>query len=84
MRISPKEQQAIRTIVELGNQFGFGNLMAHLQSAWAKTLMDRDGFDETTAQEATNNRKGYPVKMHHDLMYDGYWDETGERYKGQK
>jgi hypothetical protein len=81
VRISPKEQEAIRIIVELGNQFGFGNLMAHLQSAWTEKLMSQYGFDEATAQRATQNREGYPVKMHQDLMLDGYWDETGNRYK---
>jgi hypothetical protein len=81
MRISPKEQEAIRTIVELGNQFGFGNLMAHLQAAWTEKLMSEYGCDETTAQRVTQNREGYPVKMHQDLMLDGYWDETGNRYK---
>ena len=79
MRISKHEQQAIKTVVDLGRVHGFGNLIAHLRSAWAKTLVDQ-GVDEKTAMGGFG-KGGYLIKMHLDLMERGEWDETGESYR---
>lgn len=77
MNISAGEQEAIKTVVSLGKQYGYGNLISHLQSAWAKHLMDEYGTDEKAAMRGES---GYSVKMHLDLMNNGCWDETGKRY----
>ncbi len=80
MHISAKEQDAIKTVVRLGEQFGFGNLMSHLSSAWAAKLVE-DGMEEASAIAHTGCREGYPIAMHKDLMNGGQWDQTGERYR---
>lgn len=80
MKISKHEQQAIRTVVDLGKVHGFGNLIAHLRSAWALYLIEGDYLDEKTAMSGVG-KDGYPVKMHLDLMEHGEWDETGESYR---
>jgi hypothetical protein len=40
--------------------------------------MDEHGFDEASARRGQDC---YPVKMHLDLMNNGEWDETGDRYR---
>jgi hypothetical protein len=77
-KISKAEQAAIRQVVEHGRAFGFGNLITHLQTAWAVSLMEQ-GMDEETARHASGG--GYPLLMWRDLMERGEWDETGKRYK---
>jgi hypothetical protein len=78
MKISRLEQDAIRRAVEAGRDFGYGNMISHLQSAWVKHLID-GGMDPETA--ARHGAGGYPVQMHLDLLERGEWDETGQRYK---
>lgn len=79
MKISKQEQHAIRTVVELGARWGFGNLITHLRTAWMERLMTVEGLPKTAAQDAAGG-PGYPLQMHKDLMERGEWDETGERY----
>ena len=80
MRISEAERQAIKDVINAGASFGYGNMISHLQSAWAMTLIDRHGFTETQARESSGGN-GYPFRMQEDLIVRGEWDETGERYK---
>lgn len=79
MNISKEEQEAIKLVIIIGKKYGYGNMMAHLSSAWAKSLMDQYQFDEKSAIEAAHGL-GYPVKMHLDLVNNGKWDETGKSY----
>ena len=79
MKISASEQEAIRTVIALGELHGFGNLISHLQTAWAKRLM-RGGISEDGARAGSGGR-GYPFKMQDDLIERGEWDETGARYR---
>ena len=79
MRISDEEQDAIRTVLRLGARFGYGNLMAHLATRWAETLMTDYGMDEASARAASLH-PGYPFEMQEDLLLRGEWDETGKRY----
>lgn len=79
MRISKEEQEAIRTACDLGSRFGYGNLISHLQSAWAKSLMAGYGMSEKEARGGAGGG-GYPLAMHEDLLERGEWDETGVRY----
>ena len=78
MKISIAEQQAIRTVLALGEQFGYGNLIAHLNTAWARRLM-RSGVSEKVARLSTHG-DGMPFKMQDDLVERGEWDESGKRY----
>ena len=79
MRISEDERRAIRTVLGLGEEWGYGNLIPHLQTGWARRLM-RNGLPEESAREASGGR-GYPFKMQDDLLELSEWDETGARYR---
>ena len=82
MRISEAERLAIVTVLKLGAEHGYGNLMSHLATGWAKSLVDGYGMDEASARRAAV-LPGYPFAMQADLIERGEWDETGERYKGR-
>ncbi len=79
MRIPDTEREAIIAVIESGKRFGFGNLISHLQTAWARRLVEEEGFPEKVAREASGG-SGYPFKMQDDLLLSGEWDETGKRY----
>ena len=79
MKISVDEQIAIRTVIAYGDEHGYGNLISHLQTAWARKLVEQ-GFDEKGARLAAGGQ-GYPFKMQDDLLQRGEWDETGKRYR---
>ena len=83
MNISREEQEAIRATLQAGARFGYGNLISHLQTAWAKMLIDEYGLSETTARKAALG-PGYPFEMQKDLIERGEWDETGKRYREAK
>lgn len=80
MKIPPGEQVAIRQAIAAAKRFGFGNLIAHLQTAWAKELMCM-GMDEAGARRHSGGH-GYPFLMQDDIVERGEWDCTGERYRG--
>lgn len=80
MKISRAEQIAIQEVLAYGEAHGYGNLITHLQTAWAARLM-RSGISEKAARAATaRDGGGYPFKMQEDLIERGEWDETGQRY----
>lgn len=79
MRISDDERRAIADVLRHGETFGYGNLIAHLQTAWALLLMQRYGLSEKDARATTGS--GYPFLMQRDLVERGEWDETGESYR---
>ena len=54
------EKEAVLKAISIAEQYGYGNLIAHLQRIWAKKLMN-DGIDKEGVGEATNSRTGYPV-----------------------
>jgi hypothetical protein len=84
MRISEAERLAIQDVLAYGETHGYGNLIAHLQTAWAARLM-RSGLSETAARRATGrDGAGIPFLMQHDLIERGEWDETGKRYRTPK
>lgn len=84
MKISDAERIAIHEVLAYGEAHGYGNLITHLQTAWARRLM-RDGMDEATARAATaRDGSGYPFAMQDDLIERGEWDETGARYRARK
>src|SRR5262245_53432115 len=83
MKISEAERIAVQEVLAYGEAWGYGNLISHLQTAWARRLMG-DGLPEKAAREATNMRGGYPFAMQDDLVERGEWDETGERYRTKR
>lgn len=81
MRIGADEQLSIRRVLAAGREHGYGNMISHLQTAWAKKLMDDYRMDEECARHASGG-DGYPFDMQQDLVDRGEWDETGTRYRG--
>lgn len=79
MRVTAVEQHAVKTVLDAGRCFGYGNMISHLQTAWAKDLIEQYGMDEADAREDAG--KGYPFGLQEDIVERGEWDETGERYK---
>jgi len=79
MKISKAEQDAIKQAVVLGEKFGYGNIISHLRSAWARRLHETDGIPLEASYQATSGGY-YSVQMHVDLLENGEWDETGKKY----
>lgn len=82
MTITIEERKAILTVLMIGQSYGYGNLISHLQTEWAKRLMS-EGLPEKDARKAAGG-PGYPFQMQEDLLKHGYWDETGKRYRRRK
>ena len=68
MRISPEEQHAINETVLFGQRFGYGNLISHLQTAWARKMMDEHNIGEESAKRCVR------------VSICRRWDEAGENY----
>lgn len=79
MRISEIERQGVQQVIAIGAAIGYGNLISHLQTAWARTLMEKWDMTEETARLASGGT-GYPFKMQDDLVNRGEWDESGKAY----
>lgn len=77
MKISREEQVAIGVVLAYAERFGYGSLITHLETGWARRLM-RDGVKEAAARAAAG--PGMPFLMQDDLLERGEWDETGARY----
>lgn len=60
--IFPGEQKAVDEVLEIAGQFGYGNIMAHVATAWAVHLV-RQGLSRKAAIEAVSNRTPYPLPM---------------------
>ncbi len=82
MKISEDERLAVYAVLVYGEAYGYGNLISHLQTAWALRLM-KSGIDEKAARAGAGGQ-GYPFQMHRDIVERGEWDETGERYRQPK
>lgn len=57
--ISPAEKAAIKAVKAAGAAHGYGNMIAHLQTEWARTLMQEYDLTEATARHASGG-PGYP------------------------
>ncbi|MEN6431287.1 MAG: hypothetical protein ABFD06_00100 [Smithella sp.] len=55
------EEKAIETVIKAGDQYGYGNMIAHLKRVWAENLRDKWGLPEKAALEATNV-SAYPLR----------------------
>ena len=79
MKITKAEQDAIKAVLKAGTDYGFGNMIAHLQTRWAECLMGDDNYPEAAARRCAG--PGYPFRMQRELIERGEWDETGKRYR---
>lgn len=71
MKISTSEQKAIKVVCEMGAKWGYGNMISHLQSAWALSLMHKHGMPLPLAIEATEGRSPYELEVHLRLLNNG-------------
>lgn len=78
MRISDDERRAIRQVLDIAEQYGYGNVIAHLKTSWARNLM-AVGLTEDSARLGADTG-GYPFAMQDDLIERGEWDTTGKKY----
>ena len=58
--ISDEEVEATRQVLRAGKKYGYGNMIAHLETAWRKHLMDEYQFTEKGAIQRTG--PGYPLE----------------------
>jgi len=67
------EAEAVVQVIRAGEQFGFGNLISHLQTAWVVTLMQNYQISEKDARHmASGDEKGgYPLSLHQEVMRKG-------------
>tara|TARA_R110000822_G_scaffold97297_1_gene220941 strand:- start:191 stop:436 length:246 start_codon:yes stop_codon:yes gene_type:complete len=79
MQISDGERQAVVRVLEAGAAYGYGNMISHLNTAWARTLMEKWGMSEDSARASTHG-SGYSFKMQDDLIQRASWDESGKSY----
>lgn len=59
-RLSTAEVVAVETVCRLGNEFGYGNLIGWLSTAWAMLLIKTYGIEESIAREAVHGTP-YPL-----------------------
>jgi len=45
----PGELEAIETVKALGAQYGYGNLIMHLKTAWSEMLQEKHGMSKDAA-----------------------------------
>ena len=65
----PGEQSAINSVLNLGGKYGYGNMIAHLKTAWAKKLMAQ-GIPKEAALQATNV-SAYPISENEPCVQGG-------------
>lgn len=67
------ERSAVRQVLAAGKKYGYGNMIAHLQTAWAKMLMDEYGMSEKAAREATarSGDNGYSFEWQREFLEGG-------------
>lgn len=83
MKITESERQAIIQVLGHAERWGYGNLISHLRTAWARKVMgELNCKTEQEAQNCTHGGSFYPFQMQQDIIERGYWDETGKRYLG--
>jgi hypothetical protein len=58
----PGEKEAIEQVLRYGQQYGYGNLIAHLKKEWAEMLVKKWGISEESAISATNVSP-YPLEV---------------------
>ncbi len=59
--ISEAEEKAIGDVIKAGEDYGYGNMMAWLATAWAVKLRDANNFKEKDAIDFVSNRGPYPL-----------------------
>lgn len=85
MRVSDEERLYIKDAIAIADRIGYGNLLAHIASAWAAKENEerkKRGLPEIEdVVEFSGDLRALPVLMHKDIIDRGEWDETGKRYR---
>lgn len=69
--MTPAEKAAIRTVLALGEQYGYGNLIAHLRRAWALRIQQAyPGLSYPEALQQTH-AAAYPAAWSVDALAQG-------------
>ena len=63
------EREAIRKVLAAGSQYGYGNMIAHLQTEWARMLIREYGMSEESARLAAGG-DGYPFDWEFGLSQE--------------
>lgn len=51
----PGEEEAIKTVCDLGAKYGYGNLISHLKNTWSKHLQEKWKIDKQGADIAAGH-----------------------------
>lgn len=70
----PGEKRAIETVLYIGGLYGYGNMIAHLKTAWAKSLIAQ-GISKDAALQATNV-SAYPIDENEPSVQGGRADRS--------
>ena len=71
----------LQTVVALGTRYGYGNLIAHLQTAWARHLVKDLDFSEESARLAATGGNGYPFEWQERILANAPTPTFAERIK---
>lgn len=80
--IFPGERAAVIEVLNIAESYGYGNLIAHLQTAWAIKLM-RSGISKESAIAATLGRTPYPLESNHLDLPEPYRIKPPSAAKGE-
>lgn len=68
----PNEAEAAAKVVQIGSQFGYGNMIGFLVTAWARDLSIQWGIPEHDACKMTHCPASiYPLAYFNDVMKKG-------------
>jgi hypothetical protein len=76
IQISDEERIAIKQCIQLAKIHGYGNLISHLRTAWAEEY-----YNQGLPIEGAHGGGVMPFGMRHDIIREGCWDETGDKYR---
>lgn len=66
-RISVTEKAEIAIALNIGAQYGYGNIIAWLATEWACELRDKYDLSEEMAIRAVSNRRPHPLPKQEDI-----------------
>lgn len=58
---------AIMEAIMIADEYGYGNIMAWVATAWAVKMRDEDGVSEALAIALVSNRMPYPLPKQHPV-----------------
>lgn len=65
--IHKTHKHAIIEAITIADEYGYGNVMAWVATAWAVKMRDEDGVSEALAIAVVSNRMPYPLPKRHPV-----------------